>query len=62
MGKLILDIQFRLIISHRMLGYDCEMTKEDFDGMIEDCVNVSIRHTQKIVKGIAKKITNEINH
>ena len=40
MDNEFLELELRSIISHRMLGYDCDMSKEDFDGMIEDCAKI----------------------
>ncbi len=36
---------FRSIISHRMMGYDCDMDKDEFDEMIDDLVKAAMQGT-----------------
>jgi len=54
-----LDIEFRSIISHRMLGYDCKIAKEDFDGMIEDCIKAT--EASELLKGLISFAENYPN-
>jgi hypothetical protein len=40
--KAFLNGEFRMIISHRLMGYECDMEKADFDGMIADLVDKTL--------------------
>ena len=37
-----LNDSFRMIISHWMMGYECKMEREDFDGMLSDLVDSAV--------------------
>jgi len=43
-SKDVLETEFRSIISHRMLGYDCDMEVDDWEGMLDDLVNYAYKH------------------
>ncbi len=36
-----LDAEFRMAISHMMLGYECDMSKEDFNTLINECAKIT---------------------
>ena len=39
--ELELDKKFRGMISHLMLGCECDIKKEDFDKIIENCIKIT---------------------
>jgi len=42
-----LDGEFRMAISHMMLGYECNMERDDFDKMITICANITKTYMKK---------------
>ena len=39
--ELELDKKFRGMISHLILGYECNIKKEDFDKIIDNCIKIT---------------------
>jgi len=44
-----LDSEYRMMISHLMLGYECDMEKSDFDLMIDNCGKIAKKFANKII-------------
>lgn len=57
-----LNTEFRLIISHRMLGYDCDMSKFDFDGMLDDCVIAAKKEIKTKIKQLEAEKKQLLNY
>jgi len=38
-----LNNEFRMIISHRLLGYDCDIEVEDWEGMLDSLVDAACK-------------------
>ena len=43
-----LDGEFRMAISHMMLGYNCNIDADDFNKMIKICVDITKKYIDEV--------------